>query len=74
MNRVEVDVVTQFASLLYQVVDLNAEAFLQASSFDQVITLFSQVISHIYQSEMLKESVNLLLIVIHAVTRQSPTT
>jgi len=46
-NRVDVDVVTQFASLLYSVVTINAEVFIMASTFDQCISLFSQVISQI---------------------------
>jgi len=69
VNRVDVDIVTQFAALLYQIVYLNPEVFIQTASFDQCIQLFSQVISQINQSEMLTESVNLLLIVIESVTR-----
>ena len=40
-NRVDIDVVTQFASLMYSVVNLNAEIFILAPSFDQCINLFS---------------------------------
>ena len=36
-NRCDIDVVTQFATLLYTLVNLNAQAFLVGSSFDQCI-------------------------------------
>ena len=57
---------------MYEVVYLNAEAFLITSSFDQCMTLFSEVISSVNQSELLKAVVNLLLIVIQSVTNSSP--
>jgi len=71
-NRADVDVITQFAALLHQIVILNPEVFLQTVSFDQCITLFSQVISQINQAEMLSESVNLLVHVVQSVTNASP--
>ena len=49
---------------MYSIVNLNAEIFILAPSFDQCINLFSQVISQINQAEMLIAVANLLMIVI----------
>ena len=47
VNRIDVDVTTQFASLLNQVVSINPEMFISTESFDECVALFSQVIAQV---------------------------
>ena len=52
VNRIDSDVVTSFAEVLYKIVDLNPEAYVTSTYFEQTIDLFSEVLATVSEEEL----------------------
>jgi len=59
--------VTSFAELLYRIVELDAEAYVVSTHFDQTIDLFCEVIGTVSEDELQYSVIMILLIVIQSV-------
>ena len=73
VNRVDVDVVRQLASLLNNVMYVRPINFLMSQSFDSCINLFVQVMTQVDQAEMNLEIVNFLTMIIDSIKQSEPT-
>lgn len=64
VNRIDSDVVTSFAELLYKIIELDAEAYVMSANFDQTINLFCEVLAVVSEEELQRTITLVLLIVI----------
>ena len=69
INTVDIDVVTAFASLLYQLADINALVVLQSRHLDNLVNLMTQSASQVQESTLQKEVIRLLLIIVQSSLR-----
>ena len=67
VNRIDSDVVTALAEVLYEIVELDAEAFVNATHFDQTIDLLCEALGAVSEAELQRSVVRLLLIVTQSV-------
>ena len=67
VNRIDSDVVTAFADLLYKIVELDPEAFVNSTHFDQTIDLLCEVLGAVSEEELQRSVIMVLLIVTHSV-------
>lgn len=67
VNRIDSDVVTALAEVLYKIVELDPEAFVNATHFDQTIDLLCEALGAVSEAGLQRKVVMVLLIVTQSV-------